>query len=360
MAKKILFVVHHRKDRSPGQRFRCEEFLPALEAAGYEIDYSILLDADDDKEFYKPANYFGKLKVLLKATYRRIKNVINKNDYDIIFLYREAHMLGTIFFEKQLAKSRAKLIFDFDDSIWVDNVSEGNKMFSFLKNADKTKDIIKLCDIVFAGNDYLANYAKQFNKNVVIVPTTIDTNEYQKVAVSKSEKVCIGWSGSITTIQHFNYAIDALKIIKEKYKDQVYIKVIGDGNYVNKELDIKGLPWKKDTELKDLSEFDIGLMPLPDDEWAKGKCGLKGLQYMSLGIATIMSPVGVNKDIIQDGKNGYLASTTEEWVVKISQLIDDAQLRKALGDGGKKTIDEQYSVYAWKDKYVNLYNQLIK
>ena len=137
------------------------------------------------------------------------------------------------------------------------------------------------------------------------------------------------------------------------------IKVIGDGSYYNKDLKIKGLPWRKETEIQDLCSFDIGIMPLPNNEWAKGKCGLKGLQYMALGIPTIMSAVGVNNDIIQDGENGFLSKNNEEFETKLELLINSKKLRLELGINGKKTVQQKYSVNAWKSKYLEHFNNLI-
>jgi len=349
-----LFIVNNRKDRSPGQRFRFEQYLDYLDQHGFQCDFSPLLNERDDKIFYGPGNYFRKLLILLNSYVKRTKNLLNARKYAVIFVFREAVYTKTTFFERQFAK-RSKVVFDFDDSIWLQNVSEANKRFAFLKNAGKTKDIIGYSHLVIAGNEYLANYARRFNRNVVIVPTTIDTKEYQRAELpAKDGRVCIGWSGSTTTIQHFNYAVEALKIIKKKYGDRVVIRVIGDGNYRNEELGIQGLPWNKATEIADLSAIDIGIMPLPDDEWSKGKCGLKGLQYMALEIPTIMSPVGVNETIIKDGENGMLASTTGEWVKKLSVLIEDEALRKRLGKAGRETVVAEYSVEAWKDNYVEL------
>lgn len=359
--KKVLIITNNRKNRSPGQRFRFEQYLDFLEQNGFSIDFSYFLSEKDDKYLYSKGNYFRKFIISIKNILIRLKNVIRKNEYDIIFIFREATLLGTSIFEKWLSGGKAKLIFDFDDAIWIPNISEANKKLSFLKNPNKTADIIKICDLIFAGNAYLADYAKQYNPNVVIVPTTIDTDEYVPIAVPKpADVVTIGWSGSITTIQHFNYAINVLKILKQKYQDKIAIKVIGDGNYAIQELNIKGQPWRKETELQDLCSFDIGIMPLPNDEWAKGKCGLKGLQYMALQIPTIMSPVGVNKEIIQDGFNGFLADTEDEWVQKLSLLIENPHLRKQLGHNARLTVENYYSVNAWKDKYLQYFNQLIQ
>jgi len=355
--KKVLIITNHYPDRSPGQRFRFEQYFSYLRSNGFQIDVSFLLNEKEDKIFYSKGNYFGKGRIVCKSLYKRIKDLNRVSQYDLVFVFREAIFLGSAFFEKRFAR-KAKLIFDYDDSIWVPNVSAANKLFSVLKNSTKTSSIIKVSNLVFAGNKYLANYASQFSKNVVIIPTTIDTDEYKPAEKKTKNQICIGWSGSITTIQHFETKLDALLKIKKKYGNKIYFKVIGDSQYINNELGVKGLPWKKEDELKELSEIDIGIMPLPDSEWAKGKCGLKGLQYMALGIPTIMSPVGVNSEIITDGENGFLADSDEEWVTKLSLLIDSFELRKKLGNAGCKTVEEKYSVHANRDLYLRYFNQL--
>jgi glycosyltransferase involved in cell wall biosynthesis len=357
--KKVLFICLHRRDRSPGQRFRFEEYLSYLGQHGYDCHLSYLLSKKDDKAFYVKGNYLRKGFIYLKTLMKRTGDWFSMNKYDVIFIYRDALMTGSIFFEKRFARSKAKLIFDFDDSVWLSNVSEANKKLAFLKNAGKTGAIIKLSDMIFAGNQYLADYASQFNKNIVIVPTTIDTAIYlPKKNIADPETICIGWSGSITTIQHFALAIPALKRVKEKLGSKVKFKIIGDATYYCKELETQGEGWRAATELEDLSQIDIGIMPLADDEWAKGKCGLKGLQYMALCIPTLMSPVGVNTDIIQPGVNGYLPSTEDEWVDILVKLAEDKESRTRIGNAGRQTVVEKYSVEAWKDKYVEYFNRL--
>ena len=355
--KKILFICLHRPGRSPSQRFRFEQYLDHLNANGYQCNISWLLSTNDDNFFYSKGKILRKGLIVLKSIWKRTCEVLKASNYDIVFVQRECFMLGTSFFEKKFAK-RSKLIFDFDDSIWIQNISEANKIFSIFKNPRKTKTIIQVADLVFAGNKYLADFARQFNKNVVIIPTTIDTDLFQPVKKYPNEKICIGWSGSVTTIEHLETKIKALAVIKNKYLEKVYFKIIGDGNYYSKVLQTKGLPWIRNTEVQDLSEFDIGIMPLPDTEWAKGKCGLKGLSYMALGIPTIMSPVGVNSEIITDNINGFLAESDEEWVEKLSLLIDSFELRQKLGNAGCKTVEEKFSVHSNRDLYLRLFDQL--
>jgi glycosyltransferase involved in cell wall biosynthesis len=357
---KILFIAAHRKDRSPSQRFRFEQYFEFLEKNGFEVEFLPLLTEEDDKILYSKGKYFEKSRLLLRCIERRKKDLKKAESADIIFIQREAFLTRSVRFEKGFKSLGKKMVFDFDDSIWLSNVSDANKKFNWLKNPGKTSQIIEMSDMIFAGNAYLSEYASKFNKNVFIVPTTIDTNEYVRIPpVKNSDKICIGWSGSITTIQHFEFAVPFLREIKKKYGDLIEIKVIGDGNYVNEELGVKGLPWNKATEIKELSTFDIGIMPLPDDEWAKGKCGLKGLQYMALEIPAIMSPVGVNSEIIQHGENGFLATTTDEWVSAISELTESMEKRNAVGMAARKTVETKYSVEANKKVYLELLNRCI-
>ncbi|HEY4798469.1 MAG TPA: glycosyltransferase family 4 protein [Bacteroidia bacterium] len=356
---KILFIGAHRLNRSPSQRFRFEKYFSFLNENGFECTLSALLDKQDDEVFYSEGNIPGKFFVILKSFFKRISDLNTISQYDIIFIQREAFMTGSAFFEKAFRKKKAKIIFDFDDAIWLPNISESNKKFEWLKNPSKTAEIIALADVVIAGNSYLADYAKKYNKNVHIIPTTINTDYHKRKYINQSDSVCIGWTGSHTTIQHFEYAVTAMKKLKEKYGNKIYFKVIGDEKYINTDLKIQGLKWDLQTEINDLSEIDIGIMPLPDDEWAKGKCGLKGLQYMALEIPCIMSPVGVNSEIIEDGKNGFLAKDETEWVEKLSRLIENPELRKQIGLAARRTVVEKYSVNSQKVKYLNLMKGLL-
>src|SRR3989338_3057289 len=266
---KVLFVPPPRPDRSPSQRFRFEQYLAILKENGFDWEWSYLISAEDDKVFYKPGKYFAKMRILFRSILKRWREVRSKKHYDIVFVQREGFMLGSTYFEKRFSK-KSKMIFDFDDSIWLQNVSDANRRFAFLKNPEKTADLIRMSALIFAGNEYLAAYARQYNSSVQIVPTTIDTDVYQRVMIERSDDtVCIGWSGSVTTIQHFEFALPILERIQEKYGDRVRFKVIGDADYAHPGLGIQGIAWKKETELFDLSEIDIGLMPLPDDEWAQ-------------------------------------------------------------------------------------------
>lgn len=359
MRKKILFLGIHRKGRSPSQRFRFEQYLDYLATQGFDCELSSIIRAEDDAIFYGAGNYFGKFKILLRSLFKRWKETRRAKEYDLVFVQRESFMLGTTFFEKRFAQ-KTKLIFDFDDSIWLNVVSTGNQKLKFLKDAGKTQKLIELSHMVFAGNAYLATYAKQFNSNVKIVPTTVDTDHHKRIDRAPNDRVCIGWSGSFSTIEHMETALPALYQIKEKYEDQVYFKIIGDPNYKNEKLGVVGVPWTAEDEVEQMNELDIGLMPLPNDEWTKGKCGLKGLTYMSMEIPTIMSPVGVNTEIIQDGENGFLATNMEDWVKKISLLVENPELRQKMGKKGREIVLQKYAVLAQRDNYVRYFNELIE
>ena len=356
---RILFVAAHRPDRSPSQRFRFEQYFDFLRQNGFECDFSWLVSPEDDSFLYKHGNYFSKFSFLKKSYHIRNNDLKIAENYDIIFVQREALMFRSTRFEKAFSQ-KSKLVFDFDDAIWLMDVSEGNRNWRWLKDPSKTSHIIEMSHMIFAGNRYLAEYAKQFNNNVKIIPTTIDTDYHKKKkSVSERDRICIGWAGSTTTIKHFRMAENFLLSLKNKYGDKIYFKLIGDEAYKDNQLGLKGAAWKLASEIEDLSEFDIGIMPLPDDEWSKGKCGFKGLQYMSMEIPAVMSPVGVNTEIVDDGVNGFLAAADNEWIEKLSLLIESEELRRRLGAEGRKTVLEKYSVESQKERYLDFFNELI-
>ncbi|HAN00602.1 MAG TPA: glycosyl transferase family 1 [Marinilabiliales bacterium] len=348
MKKKLLYIAPHRSGRSPGQRFRFEQFMSYLHERGFEITYSPLLSAWDDNRFYRKGNYMLKLAIGIKGLIIRTFDWVRANRFDIILVYREAHFMGNTFFERKFAKSRAKLVFDFDDAIWLNDTSEANANLSWLKRPAKTGEIAALADLVIVGNQFLAKYATNFSSQVLVIPTTIDTQYHKPAPKDENAPVCIGWTGSTTTIKHFQEALPFLIQLKEKYNSHVTFKVITDVMAEWPELGIKTTPWNAQTEIDDLNQIDIGIMPLPNDEWSQGKCGFKGIQYMALAKPAVMSPVGVNNDIVKNGVNGFLAQTHGEWLEKLTQLIESPQLRNLLGSAGRKTIEENYSLHTQK------------
>jgi glycosyltransferase involved in cell wall biosynthesis len=358
---KVLIVCAHRPHRSPSQRYRFEQYLTFLGQNGFSFSWSYLLDEKDDRIFYSKGNLLSKALILWRSVLKRKRDSRRFKGYDVIFIQREALFTGSSKYEQTAFESGAKVIFDFDDSIWMGDTSPGNKKWEWLKRPEKFFDNIKHAHYVIAGNEYLAAKAGSVNKNTVIIPTTIDTSLHlPKHELRNKETVCIGWSGSISTIKHFEILLPVLKQLKEKYKNKVRFKILGQETYENPELSIECIKWTEDTEVDQLNTFDIGLMPLPDDEWANGKCGLKGLSYMACGVTTIMSHVGVNKQIISHGVNGFLAGNGEEWLKIISELIEDPQLRKIIGEAGRQTVVEKYSVQANKNKYLRVFTDAAK
>lgn len=357
---KILIIADHRLNRSPSQRYRFEQYLEYFKANDFDWELSEIITEKDDAIFYAPKNYIKKVLIILKSFIIRFKDLRRVHQFDIVFIQREALLIGSSFFEKQFYK-RSKVIFDFDDSIWLLDTSPENKKFEFLKNPNKTKINIAHAHAVIAGNNYLANFSKQFNHNTLIIPTTIDTTFHiPKPELRNKNKLVIGWSGSISTIKHFESCIPALKQILMKYPNKIEIHIIGQGNYTNKEINVISKNWSAQTEVDDLNCFDIGIMPLPDDEWVKGKCGLKGLSYMACGVPTIMSNVGVNSEIITHGKNGLLVSTEQDWINNLSLLIENSELRNDIGMAGRETVVNRYSVNAHKDAYLSILKSYIK
>ena len=359
--KKILFIAHHRNNRAPGQKYRFEQYFDYLRDNNIQCELAFWINEKNDKILYHKGKYFSKILLAFKAYAIRILNLTKLNHYDLIIVFREALPTRSIFFEWYISRSRVPLVYDFDDAIWVKDISNVNRKLSWFKNEKKIEKLLPLCSHITCGNSFLANYAKKFNTNISIIPSTVDTTLYKPLKKKyNDDEIIIGWVGSHTTIKHFELITDVFLDLKKKYNDRIKFVVIGDENYVNKKLNLKGQKWDNTKEVELFNSFDIGVMPLPKDEWAKGKCGMKGLLYMSVGKPAVLSNVGMNKDIINHGVNGFLPVGHNEWVDVLSKLVEDKTLRKKVGDEGRKTVINKYSIEVVKNSYLKLYRSLMK
>jgi glycosyltransferase involved in cell wall biosynthesis len=356
---KVLAIVSSGLDTAPSQRFRIEQWDPLLRQMGVEIDYAPFESPELSKVLHSQSGVGQKVKLILKAFQNRWQDVKRIENYDLVYILRESAILGPAIFERLIKKTGKPIVFDFDDAVFVSYKSPTNGYLSYLKFPGKTRKICELSSHVMAGNPYLADYAGNVNKNVTIIPTTIDTDKYRpKQTENNGGTITIGWSGSFSTVQHLNTLRGALQKLAQK--EIFKLRVIGTPKYEIEGVNVEPLPWRSATEIEDLQAIDIGIMPLPDDIWSKGKCGLKALQYMALGIPTVCSPVGVNTDIIQDGENGFLADSEDEWIEKLSRLIHSPELRKNLGAKGRETVEQKYSAKSQVPRIYKIFESLVK
>lgn len=356
---KVLAIVPSFYDTSPGQRFRLEQWEKILNQQGIEITYSPFETVELKKVLYQNGHLASKVRAVVKNMTRRRNDLDSVRDFDLVYVFREAALLGPPWFERRIARSGVPMVFDFDDAIFVAYRSPSNGYLSYLKFPQKTGEICRLSTHVMAGNQYLADYAGQFNENVTIVPTTIDTEKYRvNVCPENPETPKIGWSGSHSTVQHLDTIRTALR---ELAKDEKFrFRVIGTPNYELDGVDVEAISWRSATEIGDLGSIDIGIMPLPNDKWSLGKCGLKALQYMALGVPTICSPVGVNSTIIQDGENGFIADSDAEWIEKLKMLLHSPELRQKLGAAGRKTVENEYSAITQAPRVAEIFESVLR
>jgi len=349
----VGFLALQAPDLSPGQRYRVEAFLPFLERRGIKVRYDWLLDREDLRIFYGNHDALKKARIAAKAAWRRLASVVKARDIDVFLVQREAFFLGGPWSE-WLAHLRAPIVYDFDDAIWIRATSDANRRFAWLKNVKKIPRIVQMAHTVIAGNDYLAAWARSHSHNVVVVPSCVDTDQFAPVGAISDKAVTIGWSGSPSTIVHLRPLLPVLERVKAVYGPRVHLRVMGDASFSHAPLEIQGEAWSSSAEMRLLREIDIGVMPLPDDEWTRGKCGIKGLVSMAMGAATVMTPVGVNVQIVRHGENGYLARSNDEWFEALSRLIEDRVLRRRIGLAGRQTVEDQYSIRRWEGTLADL------
>ncbi|MFA6078131.1 MAG: glycosyltransferase family 4 protein [Candidatus Omnitrophota bacterium] len=340
---KVLFLVPYPTEGA-SNRIRVEQFLPFLEENGVKYRVRPFINKRFYDILYLPYHYVQKAFWFAICTINRILDLARAVGYDVIFIHREAFPFGGAIIESILHRMGKPIVFDFDDAIFLPNTSSANIYIDRFKSPGKVARIIGMSKCVIAGNNYLKQFALKFNKNVIVIPSSIDTGKYKRRLRSTADgEVVIGWMGSGTT-KDFLHSLEPVFAKLSGMHKNITFKLVGAGSKEKRQGNVIYKKWKMEEELADLNSFDIGIMPLPDTEWAKGKCGFKAILYMACGLPVVVSPVGANLDIVDDGVNGFFASNEAEWVNAVSKLAGDEGLRRAMGGKGREKVMQKYSL----------------
>ncbi len=311
-------------------RHRVFQFLPFLREAG--IQFKVL--PAPQRLFRKRIAYVPRL---LWMAFR----------HDVLFVQKRVFPGWVVWLLQFL---NARIVFDLDDAVYLE-----------AHVAPKIAALLRITAVVIAGNDFLAGYARQFNDNVVVVPTVVNTDEYQPVpalAKAKDAPLVIGWIGNDPNRGDFQEMKPVLDWLGKQYGNEVVLRVIS-GRPLAMETAVtqQFVPWQLETALTELQKIDIGIMPLLDNAWTRGKCGFKLIEYMALGLPVVASPVGVNGEIVQHSQNGFLADDPVSWQNYLTLLIEDAELRRQMGLSARQRIEAHYSIQAVLPTLINVLHQ---
>jgi len=332
---------------SPGQRFRLEQWSPLLLEHGISVAFAPFESPRLTKILYEPGMRIKKAAYVIADAIHRRAALRQAKNYDVVVVYREASLIGPAIFERQLASSGKPLIFDFDDAIWAPGSGSVNGAFARLRFPGKTATICKLASAVVVSNAYLAHYASRFNQKVHIIPSTIDLAAFPvQPPLTYGSPFTVVWSGSVSTLPHLETAKDALERVGRKRKTLLKVICSRAPGFSIDGVEMEFIPWTTAGEAARLGASHVGIMPLPDNEFTRGKGGFKALLYMAVGRPAVASPVGVNSEIIASGQNGLLAGPADEWVQALNKLADSSELRARLAAAGRATVESRFSSHS--------------
>jgi len=335
----------------PSSRYRIYQYIPYLRKAGIEV---IVAPLFRERWFrildlrWRPLRAIAKGLYAFMRLFVRIWDLLKVCRYDLYCFEHQAFPYIPALLERFAQKLNPNMLLEFDDAIYL----------TFL-HKKKIPRLIRMSKHVIVGNDFLRDYVLQFNPNVTVIPTVVDTDRNKpKNHYHPHGKLNIGWVGLAYNFSYVQELAGTLQKLRREFGEFVFTVISSQGFAIDG-VEAIFKRWSYDNEVKEIRSLDIGIMPLADDEWAKGKCGLKVLQYMACGVPVVASPVGVNNEIIKDGKNGFLAATDEEWLEKLWLLAQDESLRSRLGQKGRETVEKHYSLRIWGPRVARLYKSLI-
>lgn len=277
---------------------------------------------------------------------------------DVVFIQKKLFPRPLFFLIRLLNR---RIVFDFDDALFARPSSVDPAAFCQDTIRKEMEAMLRGASHVVAGNDYLKAYALRHNARVTVIPTPVEINtpEPDEPRHADTGQVLLGWTGKSGNLIYLRELAPVFQEVQALADHPVALKVICDIPFSLKEIEVINVPWQLESELEALRSIDIGLMPLYDDDWSRGKCGFKLLLFMSLGIPVVASAVGVNRQIIQDGVNGCLASSHQEWIGKLLMLIKNPERRQRIGESGRKTVERQYSYRATMPELLRVFSKVM-
>jgi len=334
---KILLLSRY-ENLGASSRYRSYQYIPYLRKEGIEITEAPLFDNDYIRDLYNGRK--KNLLKVLKAYVRRIINLYYVRDFDLIWIEKEALPWLPAWIEHKLGLAKATYIVDYDDAIFHRYDQHHFKLIRWILGK-KIDRIMQYAALVLVGNKYLLERAKKAGaKRVEVLPTVIDLGKYPNNSFNNNDIFTIGWIGSPVTSHYLKLVMPALEEFCKK--NTARIVLIGAKKEELSNIPVEYVPWSEETEIKEIQKFDVGIMPLPDNAWERGKCGFKLIQYMACRLPVIGSPIGVNTKIIKHGINGYQAKNTNEWIWALQKLKGDQALRQKMGRAGREIVEKEY------------------
>ncbi|HVF56469.1 MAG TPA: glycosyltransferase family 4 protein [Pyrinomonadaceae bacterium] len=355
----VLTLIPNRYGFAPGQRGSIELWERVLKPAGINLHWAPFETERLREILYQPGHTFEKAREMLRGYVERLRLLDRLKDYDAVFVYREAALLGPAFLEKRIARRGLPIIYQLDDPLYVPYRSPSNGLFSYLKFFGKIAEICRISKVVIVNSTHHREFVSQYNQNIWQVPSIVDTNQYvYQPQDPNSGRVCIGWSGSPTTVGNLRVVADALRRLRDRVEHDVYL--IGGTQFDLPGVEYTAQKWRGETEVEDLRRMQVGMVPLPVNEWNKRKFYMKTAQYMALGIPPVCTPMGSNPEVIEHGVTGFLADTTGEWITYLECMIRDTPLRLEMSERAAREAREKYSLEANTEKVIDAFRSALK
>lgn len=358
----MLVICPHPENRVPGQRLKYEQYFEHFRKNGIEVTVKPFMTDRFQDIVYKKGHFIQKIGWTIYGYLSRLMLLFSVRKYDVSYIFLWVTPFGPPLFEWMVRKLSRSVIYDIDDLVYLaESKSNANSLISKLKGRGKPIFMMKVADHVITCTPYLDQFVRNYNTHTTDISSTIDTARYVTKAdySINDRKVVLGWSGSYSTSKY----LYLLKPVFERLtaeKIPFKLLVMGDPSFSIDGVEVEALEWKDSYETEIIGRFDIGLYPLPDEQWVYGKSGLKALQYMAMGVPTIAAAIGTNFRIIENNMNGFLARNEEEWFAYIKELIKDETLRKRIGTAGREVVNTKFSIIANQDTYLSVVNSVLR